>query len=289
MSLPVRSYMTPTYSSTRPERRAVAAAIRRLVPAGITFRDALAATAPSGILERDASRRLNEASRLVQLHHAVATDHLAAFVGLLNLPGSHGPSVAAVERSLLETWGRIWWILGAPDGSGAEYRARAMIVAELEAGERRGIQMLSDETMPEAIARASRARDEISAGPRVPGPTELVTQFLQESIEPLDFRAVYSHLSGVSHGESVFTESLTELAGLPGLAHVRTPVIVLPSDNLDKYSATVWGTTLVGTSHLIASWGLGAGVSDAYLHRATDVMKQLDSRGLSGEPRRGGG
>jgi hypothetical protein len=262
----------------------VAAAIQQLVPAGITVRDALAATAPSGILERDASRRLNEASRLVQLHHAVATDHLAAFVGLLNLPGSHGPSVAAVERSLLESWGRIWWILGAPDRSGAEYRARAMIVAELEAGERRGIQMLSGETMPEAIARASRARDKITTGPRVPGPTELVTKFLQESVEPLDFRAVYSHLSGVSHGESVFTESLTELAGL---AAVRTPVIVLPSNNLDKYSATVWGATLMGTSHLIASWGLGAGVSDAYLQKASEVGRKLDSRGLRSQQRRG--
>jgi hypothetical protein len=276
--------MRLTYSSTRPERRTVAAAIQQLVPAGITVRDALAATAPSGILERDASRRLNEASRLVQLHHAVATDHLAAFVGLLNLPGSHGPSVAAVERSLLESWGRIWWILGAPDRSGAEYRARAMIVAELEAGERRGIQMLSGETMPEAIARASRARDKITTGPRVPGPTELVTKFLQESVEPLDFRAVYSHLSGVSHGESVFTESLTELAGL---AAVRTPVIVLPSNNLDKYSATVWGATLMGTSHLIASWGLGAGVSDAYLQKASEVGRKLDSRGLRSQQRRG--
>jgi len=264
----------------------VAAAIRRLVPAGITVRDALAATTPSGILERNASRRINEASRLVQLHHAIATDHLAAFVGLLNLPGSHGPSVAAVQRSLLETWGRIWWILGAPDGLGAEYRARAMIVAELEAGDRRGIPMLSAETMPEAIARASRARDEISAGPPVPRPTELVTKFLQESVAPRDFRAVYSHLSGVSHGESVFTESLTELAGL---AAVRTPVIVLPSDNLVKYSTTVWGATFMGTTRLIASWGLGSGISDAYFQTATEVGEQMKSRGLRGQPRRGNG
>lgn len=266
--------MAPTYSSTRPERRAVAEAMRRLVPASIKISNALATTPPSGILERDVSRRTNEAARLVQLHHAVATDHLTAFAGLLNLPGSHGPSVAAVERSLLETWGRIWWILDAQDASAAEYRARAMIVAELKASARRGIQMLSAETMPEAIARASQIRDEISVGSAVPvpGPTELVTKFLQESVAPGDFRAVYSHLSGVSHGESVFTESLTELAGL---AAVRTPVIVLPRDNLGKYSVTVWGATLIGTSRLVRSWGLDSGVGDAYLQKATQVGTQL--------------
>ncbi|WP_271176040.1 hypothetical protein [Leifsonia poae] len=248
------------------------------MPVSIAVSDALGATAPSGILERDESRRINEASRLVQLHHAVATDHLAAFAGLLNLPGSHGPSVAAVERSLLETWGRIWWILGAHTALAAEYRARAMIVAELEAGDRRGIQMLSAESISDAIARASRARDEIppiEPSESVPGPTSLVTNFLQQSgVAPRDFRAVYSHLSGVSHGESVFTESLTEL---PGLAAVRTPVIVLPSDNLGKYSATVWGATLIGTSRLMGTWGLDSGIRDAFIQKATEVGAQLDS------------
>lgn len=267
--------MAQSYSSNEPERRAVAECLQPLVPASISVRDALGMTAPSGILKRGASRRINEASRLVQLHHAVATDHLTAFAGLLNLPGSHGPSVAAIERSLLETWGRIWWILDAQDAGAAEYRARAMIVAELEAGARRGIQMLSPETMSEAIARASRKRDQIpvESPVAVPRPTELVTKFLQR-VDPQSFRAVYSHLSGVSHGESVFTESLTELAGLSA---VRIPVVALPSDNLGKYSAAVFGATFIGTSRLIESWGLDTGAGDAFMQTATEVGAQLKS------------
>ena len=201
---------------------------------------------PSGILALDSLRDINAAVRLVGLHQLVASDHLASFAGLLSLPGSHGLSLAALDRSFLETWARAWWVMQAPTSTRAEYRARAMVVTQLEAGGKRGIGLLSAEPIGGAIKRAMHEREEIKVlSPEiVPGPTALVKELLQPSgVSAEDAAAIYSHLSGVAHGESVFTESLREM---PVAGPV--PVIALPCDNLAKYCVRLFSVTLNATN-----------------------------------------
>ncbi|MRX44611.1 hypothetical protein [Agromyces kandeliae] len=262
-----------TYSSTQDERRAVADCLTALVSASKTVQRAMRGTSPRGVIALDPTREINAAVRLIALHQSVATDHLASFAGLLTLPGSHGPSLATLDRSLLETWARAWWVMDAPTSTRAEYRARAMVVAELEAGAARGIQMLSTEPIGVAIQRAMRERDEIRVVVRekVPRPTALAKQMLQQIGSPAgEAAAIYSHLSGVAHGESVFTESLSERPGGPDF-----PEIALPSDNLAKYCTTVFGVTVIGTSQLIRVWQLPAAVGDAFAQATADVASML--------------
>lgn len=231
------------------------------------------ATPANGILTLDRSRELNVAQRLAGLHQAVATDHLVAFAGLLRLPGSHGPSLAAIDRSILETWARALWIMKAPTSTRAEYRARAMIVAELQAAERRGIRLFSTEPIGQAIARAILERDEIKVvrPDAVPRSTDLAKDLLQASgASPELAAAIYSHLSGVAHGESVFTASLSKLPPAR-----PTPRIALPGDNLKKYCATLFGVTVIGTTHLTEAWGLPEEFGDFFVQASSALNARL--------------
>lgn len=261
------------YSSTEAERRAAGDWLNELVTATRQVQEAMRETPASGVLKLDTSRDLNAAPRLAGLHQAVATDHLVSFSGLLKLPGSHGPSLAAIDRSFLETWARALWVMNAQTSTRAEYRARAMVVAELKAAESRGIRLLSSEPIGAAIARATRERDEIKvmAPEVVPRPTALVKELLQQSGSPAEeAAAIYSHLSGVAHGESVFTASLIDLPIAPPI-----PQVALPSDNLRKYCATLFGVTVIATSHLTRAWGLPEAVGSSFVQAAEDLGSRL--------------
>jgi hypothetical protein len=261
------------YASTHDERTAAADCLNEVVAACQQIQVAIRETTPSGVLERDPSRRINAASRLVGLHQGVATDHLPAFTALLALPGSHGPSLATLDRSFCETWARAWWVMQATSSTRAEYRARAMVVAELEAGAKRGIALLSTERIGDGIKRAKGERDSIKVmSPEiVPTPTNLVKKLL-EDCGATPAAAIYSHLSGVAHGESVFTESLTQRPW------TGTDIVVaLPSDNLNKYCTTLCSVTLIATAQLIRSWALSESDGDAFMQAATGAVIRLAS------------
>ncbi|GGA72724.1 hypothetical protein GCM10011490_24390 [Pseudoclavibacter endophyticus] len=85
-----------------------------------------------------------------------------------------------------------------------------------------------------------------------------------------DAAALYSHLSGVAHGESVFTESLSDKPpqnGASGLA--------LPRQNLRTYGSMMHGITFIGTIRLLKAWGAPSDIVDAYFNaakRAGDML-----------------
>lgn len=262
-----------TYAATRGQRSNAAECLNDLVVASQRVSHALREAPPTGVLERDPSRKINAAARVTLLDQAVATDHLAAFAGLLTLPGSHGPSLATLDRSFLETWARAWWILEALTSPQAEYRARAMVVAELRAGAKRGIGLLSTEPIGVAIQRAEYERDSIKlmAPPTVPRPTDLVKKLLGECGQtPPD--AIYSHLSGIAHGESIFTESLREEPWTDSFSPVA-----IPADNLYKYCTTLTGVTMIATAKLIQAWGLPTQISEEFLNATMDMTRRLRS------------
>lgn len=227
----------------------------------------------SGVVTFDMSRDLNAAARLVGLHQAVATDHLVSFASLLRLPGSHGPSLASIDRTFVETWARAWWVMCATTSIRAEYRARAMVLAELDAAQRRGIRLLSAEPIGDAISRATRERDDIKVmTPQVvPRVTALAKEMLQGTGSSADeAAAIYSHLSGVAHGESIYTSSLTEHP----IAY-PVPHIALPADNIKKYLTTLFGVTMMATAKLTSAWGLPENIGDEFVQTATDIANRL--------------
>ncbi|WP_448812159.1 hypothetical protein [Agromyces bauzanensis] len=263
-----------TYSSTQAERQAAADCLGQLIEATEPVGRAMLSTPPSGVLERDPAAGLDSAARMVSLHRAVATDHLSSFTALLAHPTSHGPSFTTLDRSFLETWGRAWWVMDAPSSTHAEYRTRAMTVDELETAASRGITLLSGERIEDAIKRAKLDRDSIklATAEPVPKPPALVRALLQACGSPFEeAKAVYSHVSGVAHGESIYTESLTERPGLAGLFSG----VSLPSDNLAKYCTTLFGVTVIGTARLIGVWGLPTAVGDEFTATAAQVGGSL--------------
>ncbi|KQM83612.1 hypothetical protein ASE68_10610 [Agromyces sp. Leaf222] len=265
--------MPEEYASTEADRIDAADWLHEVVSATRNVQEAMQITLPAGIVTLDTSRDVNDAARLVSLHMAIAIDHLVSFAGLLRVPGSHGPSLATINRTVVETWARAWWVMGAMTSIRAEYRARAMVVRELHAAKDRGILLLSGESIDVAISRATRDRDRIHVRTpeTVPRPTALAIEMLQAAVSPgPEAAAIYSHLSGVAHGESVYTASLTEQP----IAY-PVPQVVLPADNLKKYLTQLFGVTMIGTVKLTSVWGLPETIGDEYLQSMTEIGNRL--------------
>ena len=255
------------YSATPEERYATARCIGQLVDASRLVGLSMMRHSPSsGVLSSDDGQQfLNSAAHGAALHHAAAVDHLGSFTDLLSLPTSHGPSLASLVRSCLETWGRAWWLISAATHDQAQYRARAMVVKELKAADSRGIVLLTEESMGEAIERATLDRDSVPGAhdESVPGYGALARELLQQcGSSKAEATAAYSHLSGVAHGESIFTESLSEQPH--GGIGARSPVS-LPSRNLSVYRTQMFAITTMVTTLLIKNWGLPETDGEAFM------------------------
>ncbi|TQO22240.1 hypothetical protein FB385_1064 [Paramicrobacterium agarici] len=268
-----------SYSATYDERNSAADCLNQLIVASDRIGELLSRHKPSGeiLASAPSSADQNVAARAVALHRAVAVDHLVSFAQLLSLRESPGPSLAALVRGCLETWGRAWWVMSATTRGQAEFRARAMVVNELSTAKKRGITLLSGESLDDAIDRATAERDSVSdAQPEaVPRYTSLACELLEQcGSSSTEAAAVYSHLSGVAHGESIFTESLSSRPG-GGLDSLST--INLPSQNLSTYCTHLFGVTAISTSLLVRVWGLPAAAGDSFLNAVSETARCFET------------
>lgn len=223
---------------------------------------------PAALLRLDPAQDFSSAARLVALHRATAAEELAAFALLLRSDGPIGPSLGVLARSCIETLSRAWWILDARTSEQAERRARSMIVKELQAGERRGIQMLGFGTINEAIMNATLERDRVLDAPveDPPSYTSLTRTALQDAGCPPELASmIYSHLSGVAHGESVFTESFIDPTS------DGPDTLLLPNDNLGSYSGWIFTLTRTCTVATMKAWGLPDVDIEGYLQAAAEA------------------
>jgi hypothetical protein len=248
-----------TYTSSPELRERVANCLNEFLDSADLIAAQMMRAVPAGMLRVDPERPdSNTAAATVIQHRAVASDHFSAFADLLRSETPHGPSLAALLRSGLETWGRAWWVLTAPSPTQAEYRAKAMIVDELATATRRGIRLLSGVPIEEGLKRMTEVRDQVAGGSSEPVPrySALAADMLSAcgDLHPM---TTYSHLSGVAHGESAFTASLSDSPLGPA---GTVALIALPTRNLATYSTSVFGITAIGMSKLIAEWDVEPGL-----------------------------
>jgi hypothetical protein len=270
------------YLSAPNERQAAARCLGLLLDACRQVADSMLQNQPmGGVLAGNIARlEENPAADAVSLHRAVAVDHLAAFSELLAIPASHAPSLASLARSCIETWGRAWWIMTSTSTAQAEYRARAMVVEELMTARKRGVTLLSRESIEDALDRAKSERDSVvdAQSEFVPGYTALAQDLLKQA-GVTDDAAAYSHLSGVAHGEAIFTESLSDR---PKDGANAPAMIGLPSKNLFVYCTELLGVTAIATHLLIQAWGLPKASGDAFAKAVVDTALGLKTiRGFS--------
>lgn len=147
-----------------------------------------------------------------------------------------------------------------------------MVVEELKGAERRGVEMLSGEPIAEAIARATRERDAIED--TFPETLPSYAKLAVDSLAPSDTdpSTIYSHLSGVAHGEVIFTSSLATdpLGGPQG-------ELALPAQNLVSYCSWIFTATAAGMFELFEQWDLPADVTEAFAQVVIAVTENLPS------------
>lgn len=212
------------------------------------------------------------AAATVSLLRAVANDHLQGFIQLLDADVPRTSSMAAIVRSCIETWARARWLIAAPSAVQAQYRARQMVVEELKEADRRGVEMLSGEPIAEAIARATRERDTIEEA--FPESMPPYTKLAVGSLAPSDTDAstIYSHLSGVAHGEVIFTSSLaTDPLG------ESQGELALPAQNLVSYCSWIFTATAAGMFDLFEHWDLPTDATQAFSRVVISVAESLSS------------
>lgn len=265
--------MISTYTASREERSQAAACLEPFVLANRAVGFALVKTPPLGGSLEPSGKPGVTAAGTVSLHRAVANDHLASFTSLLQLENSPAPSMATLVRSCIEAWGRAWWVLAASSGVHAEYRARAMVVAELGLAASREVRMLNGLPIEDALASATVERDAVgwSEAESVPGYAKLATQVLLGTGSS-EASTVYSHLSGVAHGESVFTSSLSSDPHAEGTSPAS---IELPAQNLASYCSWLVGVTSISTLTLMRAWPLQQQLLDLYFDAMTTTISLL--------------
>lgn len=257
------------YLSTERDRQKSATDLEKVVRAGQWASLLMLEHDPNGDLTLDRTNDLYKAAQSVALHRAIAGNLLTSFIVVLRSGESNGPGLATLVRTSLESWARAWWILSAASSAQSEYRARAMVVEELESAKKRGIAMLSGESIDDAILRATGERASVQGAVQesTPGYTQLTRTLLVDlcGVPNEESASIYSHLSGVSHGESIFTESFSNTPHGLGISSVE-----LPSQNLSSYTSWLTASNVLGTLHVMEAWGLPATDRETYLAK-TDL------------------
>lgn len=257
------------YVSTAQDRQKSATDLEKVVTAGRWANSRMLEHDPDGDLRLDRTNDVYKAAQSVALHRAIAGNLLTSFVVVLRSGESNGPGLAALVRTSLESWARAWWILSGASSAQREYRARGMVVEELKSAQKRGIAMLSGESIDDAILRAEGERDSVqdAAQETTPGYTHLTRTLLVElcGVPNEESASIYSHLSGVSHGESIFTESFSSTPLGQGIDSIE-----LPSQNLSSYTSWLLASNVLGTLRVMEAWGLPAADRETYLAK-TDL------------------
>lgn len=260
-----------SYAASDEMRRGAAATLTVLANASSLVGHAMLSSSARGVLSFPPSVGVSAAAT-VSLLRAVANDHLQGFVQLLGGDVPRAASMATIVRSCIETWARARWLMSAQTPEQAEYRARLMVVEELMVAERRGVQMLNSEPIVDAIKRATAERDAIEGATpeKLPRYTELAVESLPDG-EPSP-STIYSHLSGVAHGEVIFTSSLAK----DPLGHGQAE-LALPAQNLASYCNWIFGASTLGMFELLERWDIPEDVARAFAEAVLSVVDNLPS------------
>lgn len=203
----------------------------------------------------------------VSIALAAGSDHYHALARLIRLEEEFGPSIAALTRSCIETLGRGWWLLESTDAAQMEHRAAAAAVKEQETAARKGVASVrvfddhsrrTDVADPVGEARAHLANVQVAGVTEtVPGYGPLAMAIM-EAAGTEKPAAMYSHLSGVAHGESSTVGGLGSRRATALADQVAAFSMGLPIRNARTYLITL--TTVLDTfmSRLIALWGIRA-------------------------------
>ena len=214
-----------------------------------------AAGSPAGLIF--AGRSINDTAFTdLSLMLASATDHYHAMARLMRMEDQFGPAIATLTRGFIEASGRGWWLLEAvrsPDRFA--HRAAALTLSEvgnvvrhggpLERHFNDGTRLTMTTTDFEASAREGFDSVNMGESAKVPGYTALAQLVLNAARIP-EPGALYSHLSGVAHGEG------TSVGGLGGSGRLGLPIrnfnvylsaITHVLDLVVAEVAEVWGAT----------------------------------------------
>lgn len=195
----------------------------------------------------------------ISLAIAAGTDQFHAFARLLRQREVFVASLAALDRSCIETFGRGWWLLQSDDRPELEHRDAAMRLKEAEVADRKGV--LSARMKPDGSRETlgtSSAGDEALAhfqsvrvrdSRHVPGYSELAIA-LMEAAGVAHPTAEYSHLSGASHGEAFTVGGL----GHPTSTGSNQASLALPVRNLQVYTWTITHVLDAVMTRLIDAW-----------------------------------
>lgn len=201
----------------------------------------------------------------VSVFMAAATDQFRATATLIRVPESFSPSIAALTRSTIEVLGRASWLLAATDYQDFRHRMVAARAKELQLGEVRGIRVVrlaSDGLVTDDAGLVEEARAELTDARgdgqelRVPGYTALATE-LMEVADVDNPRAVYSFLSGASHGEASTVAGLGVPDLTSGEGRSATYTFALTSQHARTYSWALTHCLDYVIETLVEMWGVG--------------------------------
>lgn len=219
----------------------------------------------------------------VSVFVAAGTDHFRATATLIRVPESFSPSIAALTRSTVEVLGRAWWLLGAEGPADFRHRMVAARTKELQFGQDRGVRlvrMAADGSVTEEVGLVEEAQQELADARgdrqklRVPGYTDLATD-LMSAADVDNARAMYSFLSGASHGEASTVAGL----GTPDGTSLENQRAVfgfgLSSANARSYSWALTHCLDHVITKLVDMWGVRR-LDERWLQTRQRVWKRLD-------------